>query len=68
MEKEKFVLDIDELKKNDKIYLKELQIFFDKVSCIKDEELREQILQQMHICEQRIILMCEESLNRVKKL
>lgn len=60
MKKSKYEIDIDELKKRDSIYLKELQIFFDKVDCIKDDELKSQILRQMHLCEQRIIMMCED--------
>lgn len=63
MKKYNFKDDIDELKKKDKLYLKELQIFFDKVDNIKDEELRSQVLYQMHRCEQRIILMCANLLN-----
>lgn len=64
MKKYNFKEDIDELKKKDKLYLKELQIFFDKVDNIKDEELKSQVLYQMHRCEQRIILMCTELLDR----
>lgn len=60
-----FKLDIDELKKKDKLYLKELQLFFDKVENIKDDELKAQILYQMHKCEERIILMCKEIINKV---
>lgn len=63
MEKYNFKEGIDELKKKDKLYLKELQIFFDKVDNIKDEELKSQVLYQMHRCEDRIILMCTELLN-----
>lgn len=57
-------LDIDELKKKDKLYLKELQVFLDKVDSIKDEELKSQILYQMHRCEERIVLMCKELINK----
>ena len=64
MEKYNFKEDIDELKKKDKLYLRELQIFFDKVDNINDEELKSQLLYQMHRCEQRIILMCTNLLNR----
>lgn len=64
MEKYNFKEDIDELKKKDKLYLRELQIFFDKVDNINDEELKSQVLYQMHRCEQRIILMCTNLLNR----
>lgn len=56
-------LDINELKKKDKLYLRELQIFFDKVDSIKDDELKAQILYQMHKCEERIILICTRLLN-----
>ena len=64
MEKYNFKEDIDELKKKDKLYLRELQIFFDKVDNLNDEELKSQVLYQMHRCEQRIILMCTNLLNR----
>lgn len=64
MKKTNSKLDIDELKKKDKLYLKELQIFFDNVDRIKDEELKSQILYQMHRCEERIILMCKELINK----
>lgn len=57
-------LDIDELKRKDKLYLKELQVFLDKVDSIKDEELKSQILYQMHRCEERIVLMCKELINK----
>lgn len=57
-------LDIDKLKRKDKLYLRELQIFFDKVDSVKDEELKSQILYQMHRCEERIILMCKELINK----
>lgn len=60
--------EIDELKKNDKLYLKELQIFFDKVDNVQDEELKKQILYQMHRCEERIILMCKELVNKQLKV
>lgn len=59
-------LDIDELKRKDKLYLKELQVFLDKVDSIKDEELKSQILYQMHRCEERIILMCKEFISNLK--
>lgn len=57
-------VDIDELKRKDKVYLKELQVFFDKVESIKDEELKSQILYQMHRCEERIILMCKKLISK----
>lgn len=60
-----YKLDIDELKKKDKLYLRELQLFFDKVENIKDDELKSQILYQMHRCEERIISMCKEIINGV---
>lgn len=60
MEEYNFKINVDELKKKDKLYLKELQIFFDKVDAIKDEELKSQILYQMHRCEERIILICKK--------
>lgn len=64
MEEYKLKADINELKKNDKLYIKELQIFLDKVDNIKDDELKSQILYQMHRCEERIILMCKELINK----
>lgn len=63
MKKCNLKLDIDELKRKDKLYLKELQVFLDKVDSVKDEELKSQILYQMHRCEERIILMCKELIN-----
>ena len=64
MEKYNFKENIDELKKKDKLYLKELQLFFDKVDNVSDQELKSQILYQMHRCEQRIICMCEQLINK----
>ena len=63
MKKYNFRFDIDELKKKDKLYLRELQLFFDKVDNIQDEELKLQILYQMHRCEKRIEQICEELIN-----
>lgn len=63
-----FKSNIDNLKRNDKIYLKELQLFFDKVDSIEDEILRSQILYQMHRCEERIILMCSELMEKYNNL
>lgn len=64
MKESNLKLDIDELKRKDKLYLRELQIFFDKVDSVEDEELKSQILYQMHRCEERIILMCKELINK----
>ena len=64
MKNHKFEADIYEQKKKDKLYLKELQLFFDKVDNVQDEELKKQILYQMHRCEERIILMCEKLLKK----
>lgn len=64
MKEYNFELDIYELKKKDKLYLKELQLFFDKVDNIQDEELKNQILYQMHRCEQQIIQMCKKVLEK----
>lgn len=64
MEECNFELNIYELKKKDKLYLKELQCFFDKVDNIKDEELKKQILYQMHRCEEQIIKICKEALRK----
>ncbi len=66
MEKYDFKFNIEELKKKDKLYLKELQTFFDRVNTIKDEELKSQVLYQMLRCEERIILMCNEIINSYK--
>lgn len=60
MRKDNFKSEIDELKREDEAYLKELQLFFDKVDNIKDEELKREILYQMHRCEERIIQMCKK--------
>lgn len=64
MKKYNTKFDIDEEKKKDAVYLKELQIFFDKVDNINDEELKMAILRQMHLCEQRIIAICENLMNK----
>lgn len=64
MEEYRLKLDINELKKSDKLYIKELQIFLDKVDSIEDDELKSQILYQMHRCEERIISICKELINR----
>lgn len=64
MKNHKFEENIYELKKKDKLYLKELQLFFDKVDNVQDEELKKQILYQMHRCEEQIILICEKLLKK----
>ena len=63
MKKYNFELRVENIKRKDKVYLKELQIFFDKVDNVKDEELKKQILYQMHRCEERIIQICQRSID-----
>lgn len=41
------IMDLNESKKNDKKYLKELQKFFDLTDNIQDEKLRKSIVYQM---------------------
>ncbi len=65
MKKYNFELRVENIKRKDKVYLKELQIFFDKVDNVKDEELKKQILYQMHRCEERIIQICQRSIDKV---
>jgi len=48
--------------KNDK-YLRELQIFFDRVDNIKDKELRQSIISQMLICDEILTKIAEEKFN-----
>lgn len=64
MKEYNFKVNIDELKRKDELYLRELQFFFDKVDNIKDEELKSQILHHMLKCEERIIMMCSELINK----
>ena len=65
MNKYNFESSVENIKRKDKIYLKELQTFFDKVDNVKDEELKKQILYQMHRCEERIIQICNKSTGEV---
>ena len=65
MNKYNFESSVENIKRKDKIYLKELQTFFDKVDNVKDEELKKQILYQMHRCEERIIQICKKSTGEV---
>lgn len=45
--------------KNDQ-YLGELQIFFDRVDNIKDNELRQSVISQMLICDEILTKIAEE--------
>ena len=49
-----------EWKEKNKKYLKELQIFFDRVDNIKDDELRQSIIGQMLICDEILTKIAEE--------
>lgn len=50
-------------KEKNKQYLKELQIFFDRVDNIKDKELRKSVLNQMLICDEILTKIAEEKFN-----
>lgn len=61
---EKNIEEIDrEWKEKNKNYLKELQIFFDRVDNIKDKDLRQSILSQMLICDEILTKIAEEKFN-----
>lgn len=48
-------------KEKDEKYLNELQKFFDKVEKIKDEDLRDNILNQMLLCDRALTEVAEEN-------
>lgn len=48
-------------KEENEKYLRELQIFFDKVEKIKDEDLRDNILNQMLQCDKALTEVAEET-------
>lgn len=48
--------------KNDQ-YLRELQLFFDRVDNIKDEKLKQSIIGQMLICDEVLTKIAEEKFN-----
>lgn len=50
-------------KEKNKQYLKEVQIFFDRVDNIKDDELRRNITSQMLICDEILTKIAEEKFN-----
>ncbi len=52
-----------EWKEKNKKYLKELQIFFDRVDNIKNDELRQSIIGQMLICDEILTKIAEEKFN-----
>ena len=52
-----------EWKEKNKKYLKELQIFFDKVDNIEDCELRQSIVSQMLICDSVLTEIAEKMFN-----
>lgn len=61
---EKAVEGIDRIwkEKNHK-YLREIQVFFDKVDNIEDKELRQNIISQMLICDEILTKIAEEKFN-----
>lgn len=67
MKKHDFEFNVEQIKRGDKKYLEELQLFFDKADRIKDEELRAEILRQMHLCENRLVLIFEEFMSKLEK-
>lgn len=52
-----------EWKEKDKLYLKELQKFFDRVDNIEDCELRQSIISQMLICDKVLTEIAEKMFN-----
>lgn len=52
------------IKKTDKMYLKELKKLYDTVDKVEDEELRFNILKQIFKCEERVVELVK---NKVKK-
>lgn len=62
--KEKKLLEDKEWKEKNKLYLKEVQNFFDKVDNISDESLRQKIIGQMLRCDK---ILTEIAENRFKE-
>ena len=58
----KHIIDVKnrDWKEKNKKYLKELQIFFDRVDNIKDDELRKSVICQMLICDEILTKIAEE--------
>ena len=54
-------------KNQDKIYLFELQKFYDVVENVKNEELRKEIIAQMLKCDKRITQLAETIFQELKK-
>ena len=55
---------LEKRKKEDKKYLFELQKFLDIVSNVKDDELKERIVNQMIKCNERLGEIIEEIINK----
>jgi len=60
----RIMIDINrEWKEKNKKYLKELQIFFDRVDNIQDLELRQSVTKQALICDKVLTEIAEEMFN-----
>lgn len=59
--KEKDINKIDrKWKEQNKLYLRELQLFFDRVDNIEDSELKRSVLNQMMICDKVLTEIAED--------
>lgn len=59
--------DIWNLKKKNKKYLKELQIFFDMIENIENENLRFDIVSQMYKCEEKLVEILKTEMAKMNK-
>ena len=57
--KEKYLLEDKEWKEKNKLYLKEVQSFLDKVDNVSDESLRQKIVSQMLRCDKVLTEIAE---------
>lgn len=57
--KEKYLLEDKEWKEKNKLYLREVQSFLDKVDNISDENLRQKIVSQMLRCDKVLTEIAE---------
>lgn len=61
------IINFRDWKNKDKLYLKELQNFFDLADNIEDENLRKNIIYQMLKCDRTLTNMIEEACKNIYK-
>ena len=61
------IINFRDWKNKDKLYLKELQNFFDLADNIEDENLRKNIIYQMLKCDRTLTNMIEEACKSIYK-